>query len=48
MKILPYDIKGHIFIEMNMEIDDNNRQISNIDEIIPNERHIASFFIKTE
>ena len=37
MKIFPYDITGHILIEMKMEINDNNEKL-----------HYATFYIKTE
>lgn len=37
MKIFPYDLTGHILIEMKMEINDNNDKL-----------HYATFYIKTE
>ena len=37
MKIFPYDLTGHILIEMKMEINDNNEKL-----------HYATFYIKTE
>lgn len=37
MKIFPYDLSGHILIEMKMEINDNNDKL-----------HYATFYIKTE
>lgn len=37
MKIFPYDLTGHILIEIKMEINDNNDKL-----------HYATFYIKTE